>query len=115
VIAVVVEDFTTVIAPVCVTATVAEDGGESTGVGVGSAGVTGGVPWLIAVSLTDPLSRSACVTVYVAVHVVDAAGANVVTGQLIADRFAATDGATCTSVTFTDDNVTLPVFVTRKL
>ena len=62
--------------------TVTVDGGEVTGP------PAGGVPVAVAVSLTWPLSRSACVTVYVAVHVAEAPGASVVVGHEIADMFA---------------------------
>ena len=53
-----------------------------------------------------PRSTSACVVVYVAVHVVDAPGASVVTGQLTAESPG--NG----SVTPTAWRVTLPVFLT---
>ena len=49
----------------CVATTVAVDGGESIG------GPDGGEPDAVAESLIDPLSRSACVTMYVAVNVAD--------------------------------------------
>ena len=62
----------------------------------------------MAVLLIDPAFTLVCVIVRVAVHVVDAPGANVVDGQLIADRPA--NG----SATFIEVNVTLPVFVTRN-
>src|SRR5579885_2237495 len=87
------------------------DGGE------GGNGVVepGGVPVTVAESFTLPWSRSAWVTVYVAVHVVDAPGANVVTGQVIADSDPFNDGATWVSVTVRLLIVTFPVFVTAKL
>ena len=71
-------------------------------------GPEGGVPDAVAVLVTTPAFTSACVIVRVAVHVVDAPGANVVDGQLIADK---PDRG---SVMLTDVNVTLPVFVTRN-
>jgi hypothetical protein len=52
-----VTDFVTVIAGAAVVVTVAVEGGEVTGEPVG------GVPDVVAESLTDPLSRSACVIV----------------------------------------------------
>ncbi len=67
----------------------------------------GGVPEAVAVLTTWPASTSACFSVYVAVHVVEAPGARVVTGQVTVPTFA--------SVTFTACRVTLPVFVTRKV
>jgi hypothetical protein len=73
-----------------------------------TAGPAGGVPVAVAVFAIDPASTSACVTTYVVVHVVDALGANVLTGQLIGDNPA------CGSDTPTDVSVTLPVFVTTK-
>ncbi len=87
------------------------DGAEVIGVSVESVPVTGGpvggfapTPALLA---TWPLSTSACVSVYVAVHVVVAFGASVATGQLTVPTVA--------SVTETEVSVTLPVFVTTKL
>jgi hypothetical protein len=80
------------------------------GVEVVSVAVTaapvGGVPDTVALLLTTPASTSAWVTVYVAVHVVDAPGANVVTGQDSAPTLA--------SATLTELKVTLPVLVTMK-
>jgi hypothetical protein len=52
-----VTDFVTLSAGAAVVVTVAVDGGEVTGEPVG------GVPETVAASLTDPLSRSACVIV----------------------------------------------------
>ena len=69
----------------------------------------------MAESVTDPWSTSACVVVYVAEHVVDANGANTLTGQLIADNDPFNDGATWVSVTVRLLIVTFPVFVTKKL
>ena len=71
-------------------------------------GPEGGVPDAVAVFAIAPVFTSPCVIVRVAVQVVDAPGANVVEGQLIADRPA--NG----SATFIEVNVTLPVFVTRN-
>jgi hypothetical protein len=73
--------------------TVAVDGAESIGAALG------GVPVATARSLIAPASTSACVTTYSgAVHVVEAPGASVVTGQLIGpDR--PLDGAENVSVT----------------
>ncbi|HET8940821.1 MAG TPA: hypothetical protein VFN13_02390 [Rudaea sp.] len=56
-----------------------------------------------------PASTSDCLTVYVAVQVVFAAGAKTDTGQVIVD--SPLNG----SVTVTGFNVTLPVLVTLKL
>ena len=56
---------------------------------------------------TAPVFTSACVIVYVAVHVVVAFGANVVAGQETAPTFA--------SLTPTLVSVTAPVLRTRKL
>ena len=52
---------------------------------------------------------------YVAVHVVDAPGANVVVGQATADMFAGRLGAVCTSLTLTLVSVTLPMLVTLNV
>ena len=71
-------------------------------------GPAGGVPDAVAVLASDPASMSACVTVYVAVHVVDTPGANVATGHETADRPGNA------SDTPTDVSVTLPVFVTTN-
>src|SRR5215217_384461 len=75
--------------------------------GTGAIGVpTGGVATTEAVLTTEPASTSACTTVWAPVHVVDAFGARVVTGQ-------------DTPVVFGSDTamapiVTLPVLVTRN-
>ena len=71
-------------------------------------GPDGGVPDAVAVLLIDPAFTLACVIALMAVHVVDAPGANVVDGQLIADRPASG------SVMLTEVRVTLPVLVTRN-
>ena len=89
--------------------TITVDLADATGCPVGMRAFT------VAALKTPPLFRSAWVTVYVAVHVVDAPGANVVTGQVIADSDPFNDGATCVSVTVRLLIVTFPVFVTAKL
>ena len=66
----------------------------------------GGVAVAEAVLATWPASMSACVIVYVAVHVVDSPGASVVTGHRTVPTLA--------SVTATPLTVTLPVFVTTN-
>ena len=71
-------------------------------------GPAGEVPVAVAVFTIDPASTSACVTVYVAVHVVDAVGARVEAGQVTADRLGSG------SLTATALSVTLPVFVTAN-
>src|SRR5262245_33114889 len=81
--------------------TVVDDSASSTGV------PSGARPVAVPVLLIDPRSRSACVVVCVAVHVTLSLGANVVTGQLIADK---PDAGSVTSMLFT---VTFPVLVTR--
>jgi hypothetical protein len=67
----------------------------------------GGVPVAVAVFATCPASTSACVSVYAFVHVVDAAGANCVTGHVTVPTFG--------SVTPTLVTVTLPEFVTMNV
>ena len=84
--------------------TVAVDGFDVT------AGPVGGVPEAIAVSTTEPASMSACVTVYVPVHVVDAPGASVVTGHVITGGVPVPENAV--SAALTPVNVALPVLVT---
>ena len=71
-------------------------------------GPLGGVPDAVAVFTIEPASIFATVTVYDAVHVVDTEGANVDTGHDTTDKPG--NG----SVTPTDVNVTLPVFVTAN-
>jgi hypothetical protein len=73
-----------------------------------TAGPDGGVPETVAVFVIEPTSKSACVTTYVAVHVVAAAGASELTGQLIALKPGSG------SATPTGESVTLPVFVTTN-
>ena len=104
-------DFTIDRAGAGVTGIVTVEGGE------GGNGVVepGGVPVTVAESCTDPWSKSAWVVVYVAEHVVDANGANTLTGQVIADSDPFNDGATWVSVTVRLLIVTFPVFVTKKL
>ena len=62
----------------------------------------------VAVFAIEPAFMLACVTVYDAVHVVEPEGANVDTGHDTTERPG--NG----SVTPTDVNVTLPVFVTTN-
>ena len=71
-------------------------------------GPTGGVPAAVAVFTIEPASTSDCVVVYDAVHVVDTEGANVDTGHDTTERPGSG------SVTPTEVNVTLPVFVTKN-
>ncbi|MFF3443342.1 hypothetical protein [Streptosporangium sp. NPDC002721] len=85
--------------------TVAVDGGDATG------GPTGGVPDATAVFTIEPAFTSACVVTYVLVHVVDACGASVVTGQVTADGVPDPENAVL--VTPTPVNVVLPVLTTR--
>jgi hypothetical protein len=84
--------------------TVAVDGADVT------AGPVGGVPVAVAVSMIEPASMSACVTVYEPVHVVDAPGASVVTGQVITGGVPVPENAVSTALT--PVNVALPVLVT---
>ena len=67
----------------------------------------GGVPTTDAVLSMVPASRSACVTVWVAVQVVVAPGASGVVGQEMPTAFG--------SLTVTTVMVTLPALVTLKL
>ena len=83
--------FAMVTAGVGVIVTVADDGPDVT------AGPVGGVPDTVAVLAMLPASTSACVTTYVAVHVVDAAGANTLTGHTTVNAGPA--GAVNVSVT----------------
>ena len=71
-------------------------------------GPAGGVPAAVATLTIEPASMSACVTVYVAVHVVAAAGASTATGQVTGDRPGSG------SVTATELSVTLPALVTAN-
>lgn len=70
------------------------------------------VPDTDAVLTIDPLSTSAWVAAYVAVHVVDAPTASVVVGQVTTGAGPA--GADGMSVTEIDVSGALPVFVTTK-
>ena len=89
------------------TVTTALDGFELVGVVV-----PGAVPDAIAVFVTLPVLTSAWVTTYVAVHVVDAAGARVVVGQVIGESVPVPENAV--SATLMLLIVTLPVFVTTN-
>ena len=75
-------------------------------VAVGAVTPAGGVPVAVAELATCPEFTSAWVSVYVAVQVVVAPGASVVTGQDTAPTLA--------SVTPTPVSVTLPVLVTTN-
>ncbi len=91
-------------------ATAAADGVE---VVVPPAGL---VPAAVAESLIDPLFRSACVTVYVAVHVTLAPGAiDAAPAGHVGPVAKVPAGALWVSVTPTSVRVTLPVLVTTKL
>ncbi|MFF3443340.1 hypothetical protein [Streptosporangium sp. NPDC002721] len=85
--------------------TVAVDGADVT------AGPVGGVPDAVAVFTIAPASASACVVTYVLVHVVEACGANVVTGHVIADGVPEPENDVF--VTLTPVNVVLPVLTIR--
>ena len=74
---------------------------EGTGESVAPSGV---VPRTVAVLMIDPESRSSWVTVCVPVQLVDALGAKVVSGQVIAVAFG--------SLTTMEFRVTLPRFCT---
>ena len=71
----------------------------------------GSTPDAVAVFETDPASISACVTVYVAVHVTVAPGATEPAGHDTAESVP--DPVNTPSLIPTACNVTLPVFVTR--
>jgi hypothetical protein len=88
------------------TVTVAVDGFDVT------AGPDGGVPDAVAVSVTPPASTSACVIVYVPEQVVDAPGANVVTGQETTG--GGPEPENDVSAAFTFVSVELPVLVTMN-
>jgi hypothetical protein len=62
-------------------------------------GPDGGVPIAVPVFEMNPRFTSACVVVYVAVHVVDAPGASVVTGHVTAES-PGSGSVTCTAVRF---------------
>ena len=104
----------------CVTGTVAVDGGESIG------GPDGGEPDAVAESLIDPLLRSACVTMYVAVNDATWPGANDVEkprhepAGLDSDWHVGPDvnppaGDCCVSLTDTSVRSTFPVLVTANV
>ncbi|MFF3443356.1 hypothetical protein [Streptosporangium sp. NPDC002721] len=84
--------------------TVAVDGSDATG------GPVGGVPEATAVFTTEPASMSACVIVYVLVQVVDACGANVVTGHVTTGGTPAPENTVF--VTPTPVSVVLPELTT---
>src|SRR5262249_38926768 len=92
-------DFTSVISGLATAETVVDDS-SSTSV------PSGAVPVAVPVLLIEPRSTSACVVVYVAVHVTLASGASGPAGHVTDERPGAR------SVTSTACNVTLPVFVT---
>ena len=73
-----------------------------------TAGPLGGVALADAVLMTNPAFTSACVIVRVALQVVDAPGARVIDGQVIADKPGSG------SETPTEVRVTLPVLVTTN-
>ena len=98
-------DLTTVRAGAAVAVTVADDGFE---VMVAPRGLSADA---VAESTIEPLSISAWVATYVPVHVVDASGARVVTGQVTVTDVA---GAVAVSVTPSRVAVTFPVFVTAN-
>ncbi len=87
------------------------DGDDTIAVSVVSVALTaapvGGVALTVALLATWPESTSACVTVYVAVQLVEAPGASDVTGHVTVPTLA--------SVTATAWRVTLPVFVTTNV
>jgi hypothetical protein len=95
--------------PATGTVIVTDDGEEATGLFAES------VPRATAVSVTCPLLRSARVTVYVPVHVVDWPGAREVSGQLIADMLAGSAGASCVSAIWRFEIVPVELLVTRKV
>ena len=99
-------DFTIVNDATAGMVTTAVSGGEVT------AGPTGGVPVAVAVFVTAPAFTSAWVTVYVAVHVVCAPGASVVTGHEIAGGVPVP--VNVVSVTEIPVRSTLPVLVTTN-
>ncbi len=101
--------MTTVRAAAGVAVTVAVDPGDVT---VPPEGV---VPDTVAELVTDPLSISAWVTVYVAVQVVEAPGARVVVGQVIAPNVSPADAPVKLSATDRPVTVTFPVLVAKKL
>jgi len=93
---------------ICTAFTVAIDGDDVT------VDPSGALPTATAVSVIDPWFRSVWVTVYVAVQTSEAPGASDDCGHVIADRFAAEDGALCVSMIAMFLIVTLPVFLTAN-
>src|SRR5581483_6505063 len=91
----------------------AVDGFDVVGEGVGFDAVGGCVPVAVAVFVTEPAFASACVVVYVAVHVSDAPGASELAGHEIADKVPVPVNVFSLIVTLF--NVVLPVLVTLKL
>src|SRR5690348_3147110 len=100
-------DFCSVSALVTATATIAVDEVDVTVPPLGFTAVA------MAELVIAPLSMSAWMTVYVAVHVVVAAGASEPAGQVIANGGAA--GSDSVSMMPTLLSVVWPVFSTRKL
>ena len=94
--------------PACLSNEIAGDRvtGETTELVTVTTEPDGDVPAAVAVLFTVPASTSACVNAYTFVHVIDAAGASVPTGQLTGPTFG--------SLTPTLVNVTLPVFFTTN-
>jgi hypothetical protein len=88
-----------------VAVTVAVDGSDVT------RSPAGDVPVAVAVSTTEPASMSARVTTYLAEHVVDSPGGNVVTGQVISGGVPEPEKAM--SLTLTPVRTVSPVLVTR--
>ncbi|WP_228501965.1 hypothetical protein, partial [Plantibacter sp. VKM Ac-2885] len=88
------------------TDTVTLEGGELMGV------PPGGVPVAVAVFLSGPFARSAAVTVYSAVAVVDCPGSRTRVGYLTADSVPVP--VKVPSETLTSCRVTLPVLVIRN-
>ncbi len=101
--------MTTVRAAAGVAVTVAVDGGDVT------VPPDGSVPDTVAELVICPLSTSAWVTVYDAVHVVEAPGARVVVGQVIAPSVSPADAPVNVSATDRPVTVTFPVLVAKKL
>src|SRR5689334_23119107 len=91
----------------------AVDGFDVVGPGFWFDAVGGCVPFAVAVFVTEPAFASACVVVYVAVHVSVAPGASEEPGQEIADSVPVPVNAVSLIVTLL--RVVLPVLVTLKL
>src|SRR5262249_54832615 len=77
----------------------------------GTATPDGSVPVAVAVSAIVPASRSAWVTVVIAMHVVEPPGASVVVGHVTTGA-GSESGVVTTSVTVMPEMVTFPVLVT---